>query len=190
MLTTTVLGIGILGIEVPDGRPVFLATLAVHVAAGATCVMAGALAASAGKRPARHPRAGTVYVWGLAVVFATAAVLAGLRWRQDWHLFLIACVAFGLAATGWMARRRRRHRWMLIHGSGMAGSYIALLTGFYVDNGPQLPLWNRLPHWSFWFIPAVVGIPLTWRALHRNGALPIRTRPAAGHTGAPPSRPR
>ena len=27
----------------------------------------------------------------------------------------------------------------------MAASYVALLTGFYVDNGPQLPLWDRLP---------------------------------------------
>jgi hypothetical protein len=70
----------------------------------------------------------------------------------------------------------------------MAGSYIALLTGFYVDNGPQLPLWNRLPSWSFWFLPAAIGIPLTWRALRRNGALPLRMRPAAGHTDAP--RPR
>ena len=56
MLTTTVLGIGILGIEVPDDRPVFLATLAVHIAAGLTCAVAGALAASARKRPGRHPR--------------------------------------------------------------------------------------------------------------------------------------
>ena len=35
-MVTTVLGIDILGIEVPDDRPVFLAALAVHVAAGLT----------------------------------------------------------------------------------------------------------------------------------------------------------
>lgn len=179
MLATMVLGIDILAVEVPDDRSVFLVTLAVHVAAGLTCVVAGALAATAGKRPGRHPRAGTVYVGSLAVVFATATILAGLRWRQDWHLFIIACVAFGLGTTGWMARRRRWHRWLFVHGTGMAGSYIALLTGFYVDNGPQIPLWNRLPHWSYWFIPAAVGIPLTWRALQRNGALPLRRRPAS-----------
>jgi hypothetical protein len=36
-----VVGIGILGVEVPDDRPVFLTTLAVHVAAGLICVVAG-----------------------------------------------------------------------------------------------------------------------------------------------------
>ncbi|MEV7628061.1 hypothetical protein [Actinoplanes sp. NPDC089786] len=53
----------------------------------------------------------------------------------------------------------------------MAGSYTALLTGFYVDNGPQLPLWDRLPHLSYWLLPAAVAIPLTWRALARNNAV-------------------
>jgi hypothetical protein len=47
------------------------------------------------------------------------------------------------------------------------GSYIALLTGFYVDNGPALPLWNQLPHWTYWTIPAFVGTPLIWNALRR-----------------------
>jgi hypothetical protein len=31
------------------------------------------------------------------------------------------------------------------HVTGMAVSYILLLTGFYVDNGPNLPLWRSLP---------------------------------------------
>ena len=53
----------------------------------------------------------------------------------------------------------------------MAGSYIALFTGFYVDNGPQLPLWDRAPHLAYWLLPAAVGAPLTWRALLRNGAI-------------------
>ena len=53
----------------------------------------------------------------------------------------------------------------------MAASYIALFTGFYVDNGPQLPLWDRLPHWTYWVIPLAIGGPLTARALKRNGAL-------------------
>jgi UDP-N-acetylmuramyl pentapeptide phosphotransferase/UDP-N-acetylglucosamine-1-phosphate transferase len=159
------------GITIPDDRPVFLATLAVHVAAGLTCVVAGALAATAGKRPGRHPRAGTGYVAGLAVLFVTASVLAILRWREDRHLFVIGTVAFGFGATGWLARRRRWHRWLLWHGVAMPASYVALLTGFYVDNGPQLPLWNRLPHWTYWVLPALVGAPLTWSALRRNGAV-------------------
>jgi hypothetical protein len=43
----------------------------------------------------------------------------------------------------------------------MGASYIALLTAFYVDNGPHLPFWNRLPTLAFWLLPAAVGVPLT-----------------------------
>jgi hypothetical protein len=59
---------------------------------------------------------------------------------------------------------------MAWHGSAMAGSFVALFTGFYVDNGPNLPVWDRLPHLAYWLVPAAVGIPLTLRALIRNGA--------------------
>src|SRR5436190_6643709 len=121
VLGVDILGVDILGIGVPDDRPVFLAALAVHVAAGLTCVVAGALAATARKRPGRHPRAGTVYLCGLAVVFATATVLAVLRWSHDGHLFLIGCVAFGLGAAGWWVRRHRVQRWLLWHGMAMPG---------------------------------------------------------------------
>src|SRR5213078_4019289 len=127
---------------------VFLAALAVHIAAGLTAVGSGILATTARKRPGRHPRAGTVYLCAIAAVFLTATVLAALRWRQDRHLFLIAAVAAGLAGLGWWARRHRPRprRWLVWHGGAMAGSFIALFTGFYVDNGPNLPVWDRLPH--------------------------------------------
>lgn len=157
----------VFGLELPDAGPLFFAALAVHILAGLTSVVAGALAATAGKRPGRHPRAGRVYLWGIGVVFATATVLAAIRWREDWHLFAIATVAAGLALFGWQARRRPRPGWSGRHAIGMGGSYIALLTGFYVDNGPQLPLWDRLPHWTYWLIPATVGVPLIWWARRR-----------------------
>jgi hypothetical protein len=190
MVDTDILARTIVGLHIPDGKPVLLAALAVHVAAGATCVLAGILAATAGKRAGRHPRAGTVYLYGIAVVFATAAVIAIPRWRHDWHLFLIATAAFALAASGWWVRRRRPRRWMAWHGSAMAGSYIALFTGFYVDNGPELPLWDRLPHLTYWLLPAAMGIPLTWWALVRNGALPRSVRRHAAPRGdASPSLP-
>jgi hypothetical protein len=113
--------------------------------------------------------------------------MAILRGRHDWHLFLIATVAFGLAALGRWAHRRRPRRWMAWHGSAMAGSYIALFTGFYVDNGPQLPLWDRLPHLAYWLIPAAIGIPLTWRALIRNAAIGANRPAVPGHRRPEPA---
>jgi len=159
------------GLLIPDAGAVFLTALAVHVLAGVVCVAAGAVAAFARKRPGRHPRAGTVYVAGLAVLVCTAGVMALVRWDEDRHLFVIACLAGTLGAAGWWARRSWPPRWMRWHGFAMAGSYIALLTGFYVDNGPQLPVWEHLPPMLYWVLPALVGVPLTWWALRRNGAV-------------------
>jgi hypothetical protein len=93
--------------------------------------------------------------------------MATIRWHEDAHLFAIAVVAFGLGLYGYRARRQRRPGWPLHHAIGMGGSYIALLTGFYVDNGPFLPVWNRLPHITYWLLPTIVGIPLIWLALRR-----------------------
>ena len=162
--------VGILGIEVPDAGPVFLAALAAHVLAGMVAVIAGTAAALARKRRGRHPRAGIVFLAAVAVIVATATVMSAIRWQHNRHLLAVAVVTAALAATGWAARRRRPRRWMLWHGIAMSGAFIALLTGFYVDNGPQLPGWDTLPPLTFWFLPAAVGMPLTWWALVRNHA--------------------
>ncbi|WP_222106440.1 DUF2306 domain-containing protein [Catellatospora sichuanensis] len=175
----------ILGLFIPDEGAVFSAALAVHVAAGCTAVVVGALAASARKRPGRHPRAGTAYLWALSVVAATAVVMTGFRPREDAHLLVIAVVAVTLATFGRTARRRGREGWPTRHAIAMGGSYIALLTGFYVDNGSQLPLWDRLPHLAYWLLPTAVGAPLVWWALRRFRA-GVSGRPrAATEPGGP-----
>jgi len=157
----------IFGLPIPDAGPVFAIALAVHIAAGLTAVVAGALAATAVKRPGRHPKAGRVYLIALGFILATATVMSAIRWREDAHLFAIACVASGMGLLGWRARRRQRPGWPTRHANGMGGSYIALLTGFYVDNGPFLPIWDRLPPVAYWLLPSLVGVPLIGRALRR-----------------------
>jgi hypothetical protein len=93
--------------------------------------------------------------------------MSAIRWRENAHLFAIACVASALGLYGWRARRQHRPGWPARHAIGTGGSYIALLTGFYVDNGPFLPLWNRLPHLTYWLLPSAIGVPLIWWALRR-----------------------
>jgi len=170
----------ILGTHVGSTSPVFLAVLAVHVPAGLLAVVEGAMAAIARKGSARHVRAGRWYYRALCIVFATALVLAALRWRQDYQFALIGAVAFAAGSFGLWHRRRHRPG-DGGHIAGMSGSYIAMLTAFYVDNGPHLPLWDRLPPLAFWFLPAAIGTPLMVRAIahHRGVHRPSTTRPAA-----------
>ena len=157
----------IFGLPIPDAGPIFAAALVIHILSGLTAVIAGALAATARKQPGRHPRAGRVYLWALGGIFATATIMAAIRLHEDAHLFAIAAIAFSLGLYGYRARRRHRPGWPPRHAIGMGGSYIALLTGFYVDNGPFLPLWDRLPHITYWLLPSLIGVPLIWRALRR-----------------------
>src|SRR4051812_29353302 len=118
------------GLAVPDAGALFLGALALHVIAASTAVVAGLVAATARKGAGRHPAAGRVYLLSIAVVFATATVMATVRWREDPHLFVVALTAFGSALAGWWARRRRPRRWTAWHAAAMATSYIALFTGF------------------------------------------------------------
>jgi lysylphosphatidylglycerol synthetase-like protein (DUF2156 family) len=154
--------------------PLFLSVLAVHVVAGLTAVITGALAATAPKRRGRHTRAGTVYYWAITVVFATATAMTALRPARDYYLFLLGALTFTLATAG---RHYRRHpsaglwrRWPghAPHILAMSASYVVLLTAFYVDNGKNLPLWDRLPAAAYWILPALVAAPLTARSLHRH----------------------
>src|SRR5579859_28394 len=123
-------------------RPSFLfgALLVVHVAAGLAAVIAGAVAALSQKRRGRHPRSGRIYYGALSVVFVTAAGLSVQRWPEDAYLFVLGAVAFAAASLGYLARWRRWSGWMPTHITSMGISYVVLLTAFYVDNGPRLPV--------------------------------------------------
>jgi hypothetical protein len=156
----------ILGDQVGSTAPVFLAFLAVHVVAGLTAVVTGAVAALARKGSPRHIRAGRWFYGAITVVFGTATALSVMRWRQDYYLFIIGAIAFTAATIGYQHRRRHRPG-DTGHIAGMGIGYTALLTAFYVDNGPHLPLWDRLPVLAFWLGPAAIATPLIIRAVIR-----------------------
>jgi hypothetical protein len=158
----------ILGDQVGSTAPEFLAFLAIHVMAGLTAVLAGAVAALARKGSSRHIRAGRWYYRAITVVFATATALAIMRWRQDYYLFAIGAIAFTAATIGYLHRRRHRPG-DTTHIIGMGVGYTAMLTAFYVDNGPHLPLWDHLPALAFWLMPSAMAAPLITRAVRRAG---------------------
>ena len=157
----------ILGDEVGSTAPAFLAVLAVHVIAGLAAVITGAIAALARKGSPQHVRVGRWYYRAVAAVSATAAALAAMRWAQDWYLLVLGATAFTAATAGYLHRRRHRPG-DTGHIAGMGIAYTAMLTAFYVDNGPHLPLWDRLPLLAFWLLPAAVAAPIITRAIIRT----------------------
>lgn len=155
----------IAGIEIPSTDPIFLAVVGVHVLLGLACTVTGAVAMVSQKRSGRHPGNGTIYFWCLAGIFLTSTSLAAVRWAEDYHLFVLGALSFAAAYLGRQARRQRWRCSIRLRITGMGASYVLLLIAFYVDNGMQLPVWQELPHFTYWLLPLAVGIPLIVRAL-------------------------
>jgi len=171
----------------------FSVLLVFHVFAGITGVATGAIAALSPKRPGRHPVLGGVYFWALALVFVTSTGMSILRWSEDAYLFVLGTLAFGCAFFGLTARRHRWPGWTTAHITGMGASYVVLLTAFYVDNGPRLPLWKELPSLAFWIGPTLIGVPIIARALaghtHVLGDLRALVQPWRRSVGTPTEAP-
>ena len=157
--------ITIAGIPIPSDSLLFLSILAGHVIAGFAAVVTGLVAMLSAKGPGGHPSAGIWYYRSLVVVFCTMAVLSALRWSHDYHLFTLGGLALAAAVVGRRAAPSRPGGRVPVHVTGMGLSYILLLTAFYVDNGPNLPLWKLLPSVAYWALPTLVGAPLILRVL-------------------------
>jgi len=160
--------IEIAGIVIPSNAPVFVALVAVHVAAGIVSIVAALTAALRRKGHGAHSRAGLLYYRALIVVCVTMTVLAILRWPEDNVLLILGWLSF---IAAFVARRfiRGQSRWRVrAHISGMGSSFTLLLIAFYVDNGSQLPLWKNLPHTTYWLLPSVGGLGLIGRAYFRH----------------------
>ncbi len=156
------------GLPIPSTSPVFLAVVAFHVVAGLACVVSGAVAMLSRKGRGRHSKAGTIYFAGLIALFVSSAFLAAVRWAEDYPLFVLAAAAMASAYVGRWAMRRLGSGRTRLHIGGMGGSYLILLTAFYVDNGKNLPLWRELPPIAYWTVPTALGLPIMIWALLRH----------------------
>lgn len=145
------------GIPIPSNALIFLDTVIVHIAFGLVAVVAGIVAMLSAKGAGPHRWTGAIYFWSLGGLFVTMSLLSFLRWREDRHLFVLGALAFAAVLLGRYAIRGRCPR---LHLGSMATSYVLMLTAFYVDNGPNLPLWRNLPHIAYWTIPSAIGLPL------------------------------
>lgn len=153
------------GIPVPSTDKLFLSFVLVHIMIAFIAVVSGLFSMFATKTSKVHFRFGRIYYWSMAASFLFVIVLVGLRWSHNLHLLVIGILAFGFAHVG----RRYAHRTpKRIHTILMGMSYIFLLTGFYVDNGKNLPLWNLLPQWSFYALPIAFGVPIILWTLKRH----------------------
>jgi hypothetical protein len=153
------------GIPVPSTDPVFLVIVAIHIAISLVAVASGLIAMLATKTSVRHKRNGSIYFWSISFSFLTMVILSLMRWPHNIHLLTIGVLTFSLTFTGRQIARKKHKSWPRMHTICMGFSYVLLLTGFYVDNGKNLPFWRMFPAWSFYVFPSLIGIPIIIRVL-------------------------
>lgn len=156
------------GFEIPSDRFLFLVILSIHILAGLACVISGVISMLSKKQPGLHPKSGTFYFWSLLIVFLTMTIIAIMRWKEDYHLFILGTISFSSAWLGRIAKRNNLKKWSIYHIVGMGVSYIFLLIAFYVDNGRFLPVWKTLDPIFYWLLPVLIGVPIIIRTSFRN----------------------
>jgi len=156
------------GIPVPSTDPVFLAFVVVHIAISLVAVVSGFLAMFSEKTSSWHRTNGRVYFWSISTSFVTVVILSFMRWPHNIHLLTIGIVTFGLTFLGRKLSKVKSSGWTRLHTICMGLSYVLLITGFYVDNGKNLPFWRMFPIWFFYVFPSLVGIPIIIRVLRTH----------------------
>ncbi|MFD2759640.1 DUF2306 domain-containing protein [Lentibacillus juripiscarius] len=115
---------------------------------------------TARKRRGRHTFCGELYHGSYVIVFVSSIAMAVLHWEESAYLFYIALFSYGLAFIGYLAAKKRWINWLSFHLSGMAGSYIGIITAVLVVNVSKIPVLNALPELWYWFLPTIIGTPL------------------------------
>lgn len=155
----------VLGIEIPSTSPLFLAIVGVHVVVGIAAVSFGAVAIFSKKRRGQHSCFGVYYYWAVVWTVASAGVLTAMRFDDNLDVMALGLPCLAAALLGRRALQQRWRSWVPLHITLMGFSYILLLTAFYVENGEDLPLWDRLPAVAYWLVPSAIGIPIILLAL-------------------------
>lgn len=110
--------------------------------------------------PGWHRQFGRIYFWTMLSSFSTVMILSIIRWPYNIHLLSIGVLGITATLAGYRLAKKKTLNWTRFHTICMGASYILLMTGFYVDNGKNLPFWKLFPQWFFWVFPAVAGIPI------------------------------
>jgi uncharacterized membrane protein len=156
------------GIPIPSTDKVFLTFVVIHILIALVSIISGLIAILSLKGSTRHRKSGQLYVWSMTSAFVTIVILSMMRWPHNNHLLLIGFFAFGFTFAGYRLSKVQRKNWTRLHTICMGSSYIFLLTGFYVDNGKNLPFWKLFPQWFLWGFPATLGIPIILYVLNRH----------------------
>jgi hypothetical protein len=148
------------GIPVPSTDPAFLVLVVAHIVISFVAVASGLLAMLSEKTSRKHRINGRIYFLSITTSFITIMTLSLMRWSENTPLLIIGVLTFALTFVGRQLSKIKSNGWTRLHTICMGLSYVLLLTGFYVDNGKNLPFWRMFPIWFFYFFPPLVGIPI------------------------------
>lgn len=142
--------------------------MVVHILIFLVAVVSGLVAMLSDKGRRKHSTYGKIYFWSMLLSFCTVITLSVMRWPHNIHLLSIGVLAISSTLGGYWLAKYRTLNWTRCHTICMGASYVLLMTGFYVDNGKNLPFWKLFPQWFFWTFPSVVGIPIIFWALVKH----------------------
>jgi len=156
------------GLPLPRDDREFVIAVVIHIVLSLSAIVFGLIAMLSDKNSGRHSKFGQLYYWFILFAFVTVITLVIMRWPHNNHLFVIGVLTVFLVLIGRRLAQNKKANWARHHAIFMGGSYILLLTGFYVDNGAHLPFWRQFPQWFFYIFPALIGVPIIVIVLRKH----------------------
>ena len=121
----------------------------IHVVAGVSGLALGAVGMSTPKDWRLHPWAGECYFVATTVACASAVVIAISEWSRLWYFLILAVGTYAFAVVGYMAGKRRKREWLLVHVVGLTSSYCGLAMAFLVGRFGIMRIFPSLARFPF-----------------------------------------
>ena len=126
-----------------------------------------------------HPTLGKIYFVAISVSCTSAILIAVSEWSRLWFFLFLAVGTYSFAIVGYVAGKRRKGHWLIMHVIGLTSSYCGMVMAFLVSRFGMIRMVPSLGRFPF-FVRLAPLMFIVWSSLQTPrprsaSALPVNS---------------